>query len=95
MFRVLFLEIYHLSILRNPPYLKAEIYILNHKKITKKLKFQWKFLIVKRKFFQNFAPEPRKIGIFKYFILTVFLKKEKREKKEEKKRIIKQKTVKI
>ena len=71
-FRVLFLEIYHLSIIRNAPYLKAENYIPNQKKITKKLKFQWKFLLVKRKFFKNFAPEPRKIGIFKYFILTFF-----------------------
>ena len=52
-------------------------------------------LIVKIRFFQNFAPEPRKIGILKYFLRTVFLKKEKREKNEEKKRIIKQKTVKI
>ena len=40
------------------------LYTLNNKKINKKVKFQWKFLIVKRKFFQNFAAEPRKIGIF-------------------------------
>ena len=38
----------------------------------------------KKKIFQNFAPEPRKIGIFKYFILTVFKEREKREKGREK-----------
>ena len=74
MFRVLFLEIDHLSIMRNPPYLKAEIYILNHKKSNKKVKFQWKFLIVKRKTFPKLAPEPRKIGTFQYFLLIVFKK---------------------
>ncbi len=41
-------------------------------------------LIVKRKIFQKFAPEPRKIGIFKYFILTVFKEREKGEKGREK-----------
>ncbi len=60
MFRVLFLEIYQLSIIRNPHYLKAEIYILNYKKFNKKVKFQWKFLIVKRKIFENFDPNIEK-----------------------------------
>ncbi len=56
MFPVIFLEIYNLSIMRNPPYLKAEIYL---RKFNTNLKFQRKFLIVK-------PP-----GLFIHFLLCV------------------------
>ena len=74
MFCVLFLEINHLSIMRYPPYLKAEIYIY-HKKINKKVKFQWKFLIVKRKKISKILPPNPEKSEFFSTLNELFIKK--------------------
>ena len=51
--------------MRNPPYLKAEIYILNHKKINKKSKIQMEIFNSKKKKYSKILPRnPEKSEFF-------------------------------
>ena len=71
MFPVIFREIYHLLIIRNPPYLHAEnLYTKILRIFNKKLKFQRKFLIVKRKFYKNFTARTRKNRNFRVLYMN-------------------------
>ena len=70
---IFFTNLSVINIRRYPPYLKSEICIPKIiRKGNRKVKFQQKFLIVKRIYSKILPLEPPKICIFEYLIWTVF-----------------------